>query len=166
MTITLAGFMGAGKTCTGKALADMLGWDFEDLDACVEHKKGMSIADFIRSEGEDAFRAVEAECLRDSLIMHIMTGRDLVLALGGGTPTIGSVRHLIFGQTTCVWLKASIETVRDRLGEDTSSRPLFSEELFRVRQEIYARAPLSVITDGRSPEEVAAEIGSLVCKKR
>lgn len=162
MTITLAGFMGAGKTCTGRALADMLGWDFEDLDASVEHKKGMSVAEFILSEGEEAFRAVEAECLRDSLIMHRMTGRDLVLALGGGTPTIGSVQHLIFGETTCVWLKASLSTVRERLGADTSSRPLFSEKLFEERQAVYAKAPLSVVTDGKTPEEVAAEVRSLV----
>lgn len=164
MTITLAGFMGAGKTCTGKALADMLGWDFEDLDARVEHKKGMSVADFIRSEGEEAFRAVEAECLRDALIMQRMTGRNLVLALGGGTPTIGSVRHLIFEETTCVWLKATLDTVRDRLGADRSSRPLFSEELFEERLGIYAKAPFCVVTDGRTPEDVAGEVRLLICK--
>lgn len=164
MTITLAGFMGAGKTCTGKALADMLGWDFEDLDARVEHKKGMSVADFIRSEGEEAFRAVEAECLRDALIMQRMTGRNLVLALGGGTPTISSVQHLIFEETTCVWLKASLDTVRDRLGADRSSRPLFSEELFEERLGIYAKAPFCVVTDGRTPEDVAEEVRLLICK--
>lgn len=163
MTITLTGFMGAGKTCTGKALAELLGWDFEDLDASVEHKKGMSVADFIRSEGEEAFRAVEAECLRDSLIMHRMTGRDLVLALGGGTQTIGSVQHLIYGDTTCVWLKASFDTVKDRIRDGAESRPLFSEALFEERLETYAKAPLSVVTDGKSPEEVAAEVRLLIC---
>lgn len=164
MIVTLAGFMGAGKTCTGKALAGMLGWDFEDLDARVEHKKGMSIADFILSEGEEAFRAVEAECLRDALIMQRMTGRNLVLALGGGTPMTGSIQHLIFGETTCVWLKASLGTVMDRIGADKSSRPLFSEKLFEERMATYAKAPLSVVTDGRTPEETAAEISLLICE--
>ena len=163
MTVTLTGFMGAGKTSTAKALAEMLGWDFEDLDSSVAHKKGMSVADIIRNEGEEAFRAVEAECLRDSLIMHRLTGKDLVLALGGGTATIGSVQHLIFGETLCVWLQASLGTVKERIGPDASSRPLFSEALYEERQEIYAKAPLSVVTDGKTPEEVAAEIMSLVC---
>lgn len=164
MTVSLTGFMGAGKTSTGRALAAMLGWDFVDLDECVVHKKGMSIAEFVRSEGEDAFRAVEAECLRDTLIMYSLTGKDLVLALGGGTVTIGSVQHLIFGQTSCVWLKASLGTVKERLGEDRSSRPLYSERLYEDRQEVYSKAPFCVSTDGLTPEEAAEAVRALICK--
>lgn len=156
--------MGAGKTSTGQALADMLGWDFIDLDTYLVHKKGMSIPDFIAAEGEESFRAVEAECLRDVLIMRELSGKDLVLALGGGTAAIGSIQHLIFGQTACVWLQASLETVRERLGEDTSSRPLFSEKLYQERIPVYEKAEYRVATDGKTPQEVAAEVRLTVCK--
>ena len=165
MTISLTGFMGAGKTSAGQALAEMLGWDFIDLDSCISHKKGMKVQEIITAEGEEAFRAVEAECLRDVIIMQELGGKDLVLALGGGTVTTGSIGHLIFGGTKCVWLQASLDTIRRRLGEDTSSRPLFSEELYRERIPFYEKAEYRVVTDGRTPEEVAAEISLLVCKE-
>ena len=164
MTISLTGFMGAGKTVTGQALARMLGWEFIDLDSYVSHKKGMAVPDIIRSEGEEAFRAVEAECLRDVLIMQELSGKNLVLALGGGTATIGSIGHLIFGQTSCVWLQASLDTVRERIGDGIASRPLFSEQLYRERLSVYEKAEYRVETDGRTPEEVAAEVKLLVCK--
>lgn len=164
MIISLCGFMGSGKSTTGKCLAEMLGYDFVDLDGYIEHKKGSPAGEIIRKEGESSFRAVEAECLRDVIIMHQLTGESMVLALGGGTVTIGSVQDLIFGQTTCVWLKASMDSIRARLGMDTGSRPLFSEGLLEERTPLYSRAGYAVDTDGMSPEEVAQSIRLLICE--
>lgn len=164
MIISLCGFMGSGKSTTGRYLADMLGYDFVDLDGYVEHKKGVPVGEIIRNEGVQAFRAVEAECLRDVIIMHQLTGEDMVLALGGGTVTISPVQDLIFGQTRCVWLQASMDSIRTRLGEDTASRPLFSEGLMEERIPIYSRAEYAVCTDGKSPQEVAQSIKLLICE--
>lgn len=164
MIISLTGFMGCGKSTVGKALAERLGWEFIDLDSRIEHKKGMTAAEIISSEGEEAFRAVEAECLRDVVVMHQLTGENLVLALGGGTVTIKSVQHLIFGETTCVFLKTSIDTIKSRIGEAPASRPLFSDELYGERMKLYEKAALTVVTEGRTPYESAMEISFLISK--
>lgn len=164
MIITLTGFMGCGKTTVGRALAERLGWEYADLDEKIFHKKGMKPADIIRTEGEDAFRAVEAECLRDVVVMHQLTGENLVLALGGGTVTIKSVQYLIFGETTCVFLKTSMEVIRKRLGEDPESRPLFDEKLYAERLPLYEKAAMTVVTEGRTPYDSAMEISFLISK--
>lgn len=164
MIISLCGFMGSGKSATGRCLADMLGYDFTDLDLYVEHKKGLPVGEIIRNEGLQAFRAVEAECLRDVITMHQLTGEDLVLALGEGTVTITPVQDLIFGQTRCVWLRTSVDSIRARLGGDMSSRPPFSAGLMEERIPIYSRAEFAVCTDGKSPREVAQDIRLLICK--
>ncbi len=59
--IILIGFMGTGKTCVGQLLAQMLGWQFVDLDAQVEQKTGMTIADYFSRFWRAAFRDREAE---------------------------------------------------------------------------------------------------------
>ena len=162
MTVTLTGFMGCGKSSVGKALAERLGWEFIDLDAYIVHKKGMSIPEIFSEEGEEAFRAVEAECVRDVIVMHQITGRNTILALGGGTLTITSVRWLIIGQTECFYLKSSLEACLERIG-DTSSRPLLSSSadirtLFLERESGYALASHIIDTEGKSCKDVAEEI--------
>lgn len=164
MIITLCGFMGSGKSTVGSILAEKLGWEFIDLDAYVEHKKGMAPGRIIETEGEEAFRALEAECLRDVVIMHQLSGTDLVLALGGGTVTIGSVREIIFQQTSCVWLKAEMGTILERAGSDSQQRPLMSEERYEERIPLYSMARYSVETDGKSPAQVAGDVELLVCE--
>lgn len=158
MIVSLTGYMGSGKSSVGKILSGMLGFQFIDLDAYIEHKKGISIADIIKEEGENSFRALEAECVRDVIIMSQLTGNDLVLALGGGTLTIGSVRELILENTHCVYLRARFDTVAERVGNNVSSRPLFSKESYGERQCIYEQAGTIIDTDGKTPETVAEEI--------
>ena len=164
MIISLCGFMGSGKSTVGSMLAGRLGWEFIDLDSYIEHKKGMAPGRIIGTEGEEAFRALEAECLRDVVIMHQLSGTDLVLALGGGTVTIGSIRELIFNQTTCVWLKAEMGTILERTGSDSRERPLLSEERYNERIPLYSMARHAVETDGKSPSQVAGEVELLVCE--
>lgn len=170
MVITLTGFMGCGKSSVGKALAERLGWEFVDLDAYIEHKKGMSVADIFSNEGEEAFRALEAECLRDVIVMRQIAGGDVVLALGGGTMTITSVQWLIREQTECFWLKASLETCLGRIGADRSDRPLLGtsitsgapadklELLFKEREKYYSLAAHYIDTEGKTIEETVEDI--------
>ena len=162
MTISLTGFMGCGKSSTGRALAERLGARFVDLDAEIVARTGRSIPDIFREGGEAAFRAAELETLQDVLEGMDAAG-DTVLALGGGTLTVPAARELILSRTECVWLRTRLETVRERLGGADASRPLFAdaEALFAARAPIYARAPHAVDTDGLSPGEVAELIADL-----
>lgn len=158
MIISLTGYMGSGKSCVGEELAGLLGYPFIDLDEYVAHKKGCAIPEIIKNEGEDAFRALEAECVRDIIIMRELTGEDLVLALGGGTLTINSVRDFILTKTKCVYLRATFETIVGRIGSALSSRPLFSQSSYLKRLPVYEISGYAVDTDGKTPQSVAREI--------
>lgn len=154
--------MASGKSRVGCELAALLGFPFVDLDEYVEHKAGRSVAEIFAVDGEDVFRAIEAEAVRDQIIMHSLTGEDLVLALGGGTPTIFNVRQLIFGDTQSVYLRTSPEELKRRLA-DGAGRPLAGLERLEERIPFYEMAKYTVDTDGKTPAEVAAEISNLLC---
>ncbi|HQB87139.1 MAG TPA: shikimate kinase, partial [Bacteroidales bacterium] len=79
--IFLIGFMGSGKTTTGKKLASRLSWKFIDLDEFIEEDKGMPVAEIFETQGEDWFRTVEAEALRT-----VTKAGNTVISTGGGTP--------------------------------------------------------------------------------
>ena len=149
--------MGSGKSTTGLALAGLLGWEFIDLDSYIEGKIGRSPERIIAQDGETRFRAMEAEALRDVLIMHQLTGEDLVLALGGGTIMTTSVRHLILEDTLCVYLRTSDEELRKRRTEGR-----WNPE----RQPVYEMAALTVVTDGQTPQEVAELIRAELKKNK
>ena len=159
MILSLTGFMGCGKSSTGRALAARLGARFVDLDEEIVARAGRPIPEIFR-DGEDAFRAVELETLQSVLDAADAAQGDTVLALGGGALTLPAARELIFSRTRCVWLRTRLETIRQRLGDADASRPLFAnaDSLYARREPLYAQAPFAVDTDGQSPDEVASEI--------
>ena len=160
MTISLTGFMGCGKSSTGRELAARLGARFVDLDAEIVAREGRPIPEIFAEGGEAAFRAVELETLRAVLDEADAADADTVLALGGGTLTVPAARELVLARTRCVWLRTRLETIRQRLGATDASRPLFAdaEALYAARVPIYAQAPFAVDTDGNTPAEVADAI--------
>ena len=143
--------MGSGKSTAGSILAALLGWEFIDLDSYIEGKIGRSPELIIAQDGETRFRAIEAEALRDVLVMHQLTGENLILALGGGTIMTRPLRRLILEQTCCVYLKTSEEQLRER-------RPEGGRRWDPERLPVYEQAALTVITDGKTPQKVAEEI--------
>lgn len=160
MIITLCGFMGSGKTTVGEVLADFLGCPFADLDAMVEKKAAKPVSALFSLYGEEAFRRMEADMLRKTVEKY--AGNDLVLALGGGAVTTPASVALLREKTVCIYLRASLDTIRQRLEGETDGRPLADnrlEERFRDRLPVYEKtAHVIVDTDGLSPEEVAGEI--------
>ena len=159
MILSLTGFMGCGKSSTGRALAGRLKARFVDLDEEIVARAGRPIPEIFR-DGEDAFRAVELETLQSVLDAADAAQGDTVLALGGGALTLQAARELIFSRTRCVWLRTRLETIRQRLGDADASRPLFAnaDALYARREPLYAQAPFAVDTDGRTPDAVASAI--------
>ena len=161
--VFLLGFMGAGKTSVGQALARHLGWRFVDLDQEVEMREGRSIADIFAVSGEDAFRQMETAALSE-LLAQLVSSPPMVVALGGGVPTREENIVLL---ASCgapqVFLDAPFEVVRERCSQTAPGRPLFREEqrarlLYDSRRPYYLKAQIRVDTASRSVEEVAAEI--------
>src|SRR6266705_530964 len=101
--IFLVGFMGAGKTTTGKALARLLGWDFVDLDDHIVDREGKSIPEIFREHGEPHFRRVKTEILR-----ALRGRRRLVVAGGGCTYVQEASRAIIDAAGTAVWLQVHL----------------------------------------------------------
>lgn len=160
MLITLTGYMGCGKSTVGSLVADALGCPFLDLDAIIEKKAGKTIPQIFAADGEESFRRLEKKLLEETVKKYAES--TAVLALGGGTVTVPGAPVLLREKTLCIYLKASLETLQNRLEGQTDGRPLagegFAERLGR-RLPLYEQAARIILdTDGCKPEEIADEI--------
>jgi len=155
--IFLVGFMGAGKTTAGRALARLLAWDFLDLDDQIEAAERRTIREIFRREGEAYFRRVETDILKS------LRGRSrLIVGCGGGTYAQAATRDLIDAMGRAVWLQISLTQALARC-EEGPARPLLksaaqAEALYLSRLPAYRSAPLRVEVEGLTPEQVAERI--------
>lgn len=155
--VFLVGFMGAGKTTVGEALAAALGWTFVDLDRLIERREGRSIREIFERDGEPEFRRLEREA--------IISCRELnaaVIALGGGAYVAEANRKLAREIGLTVWLDCPLDLCLRRITGD-AARPLLRSreemaDLFERRRPAYALADVTIETGERSQEELAAEI--------
>lgn len=145
-TIVLVGLMGVGKSTVGRRLAARLGLPFVDADKEIEDAAGLTIPEIFERFGEDAFRDGERR-----VIQRLLDGTPRVIATGGGAFMNDETRKLILEKATAVWLDADIDTLVQRVGR-RDGRPLLKDkdprdvltELARVRNPIYAQAPIRV----------------------
>lgn len=121
MIVFLIGFMGCGKSRKGKELASKLHWQFIDLDAEIERRVGMTINSYFEQHGEQAFRKLEAECLR-----QLSDTDNVVVATGGGVPCFENNMDWMNATGTTVYLKMSPEALVSRLA-NRQKRPLIKD---------------------------------------
>ena len=162
--IALTGFMGSGKTDVGRALAEILGWPFSDLDRGIEQAVRRSIDEIFRQDGEERFREIETDVLRSLLELQ----RPFVLATGGGTYVQPRNAELLRAAgATVVFLEASAETLLQRCSESgdrtAAIRPLARDpetfmHLYKERLPRYRTADLTVVSENKPPQAVAQEI--------
>lgn len=172
MILTLSGFMGSGKTSSGRELASRLGWQFVDLDAAIEESEGVAISTIFAVRGEAAFRQMEHDSL-ETILTDAASG-NLVLALGGGTLMTPSCRTLIREKAVNIYLRAQKETLLKNLSkEDSAKRPMLGGDslagrigsLMSERAAIYEEAADYIADmDGLSPGEVAGDIIQMLGK--
>jgi shikimate kinase len=160
--IFLVGFMGAGKTTVGRALARRLGWEFEDLDERIQAREAQSIEQIFRVAGEAAFRIVEHETIRE--LLASLGSSPRVVALGGGAVAQPGNAAILRGSGfPVVFLDASVEELWQRCQEQTAERPLRRDiqqfrNLYQARRPHYMTAGLHVDTSGKDVDTVAAEV--------
>jgi shikimate kinase len=169
--LVLTGFMGAGKTTVGRLLAARIGWDFLDLDAYIESRTGLAVPSIFATHGEPHFRQLESQALASAL-----GRRNIVLALGGGTPEILTNRLLLeqTPATATIFLDAPFPTLYDRcMAQALSSTasatpaqarpnladPAAAEARFLARQPLYRRlAQHTIDTSSLNTEETVATL--------
>jgi shikimate kinase len=161
----LVGLPGSGKSTIGRRLARALGVGMLDTDAAIEQQTGRSIADIFATDGEQGFRRIEEDVVRDALEHH-----DGVVSLGGGAVTTPGVREALAGHTV-VYLEISAgegarrtggNTVRPLLaGADEAERHAKFKALMSQRVPLYRRvATIRVNTNRRNPGAVVRHIVS------
>lgn len=158
--VVLTGFMGTGKTTVGRAVAELLEWDFVDTDQLIEADHG-PIPMIFAEQGEDAFRAIER-----SLAVDLAGRQSTVIATGGRFMLDDANAGVLQPVARVFCLTAPARVVLDRvLGDGTAHRPLLDSDdpaqriaaLLAERAEAYAQFE-QVDTSGRDPSEIAADI--------
>ncbi|MFV0159004.1 shikimate kinase [Empedobacter falsenii] len=164
MIISLIGYMGSGKSTTGKDLAKALGFEFIDLDDFIEQKYRTKISDIFKKEGELGFRKKEREALKE-----ILTTTNIVLSLGGGTPVYYDNMEEIVKNSISIFMRVQLHQLVKRLENRKETRPLIAhlsnEEMTEFiakhlfeRNQYYEKAKYTISITTQSTLEILDEI--------
>ncbi len=161
--VVLIGFMGTGKTSTGRMLAAKLGAAFIDMDQRIEEEAGMSIPDMFAQKGEAYFREQER-----ALVKRLMARRNAVISTGGGTVKNPDNVADFKKSGVIICLSASVDAVLARTKRrgtrpvldkaDQGDRRKAVEHLMAERQELYKKADYTIDTSELSPLQVVENI--------
>ena len=165
--VVLVGPMGAGKSTVARLLGTEWDLPVRDTDVDIEAAEGRSIADIFVDSGEEHFRALERAAVAQALAAH-----DGVLALGGGAVLDPDTRADLAGQDV-VFLRVGLGDAVKRVGLGTSRPLLLGNVRGRIKALLDERTPIyesvarfTVDTDGRTPEDVAAEVARVLEEAR
>ena len=139
--IALIGSMASGKSKIGRNIAEKLGFDFVDMDDIIVSREGKSINDIFNTEGEDYFRKVEKELLKE-----LVQKDKIVISTGGGIVKNDENIKLLKNNCWNILLYASPEVRSSRI--NVAKRPLLKgknvkaimETLFSERKDKYFKA--------------------------
>ena len=167
--IYLIGFMGCGKTSVSIAMNQLYGKNLVEVDDRIIAKEGRSINQIFAESGENYFRDLETEMLKE-----LADEDNIIVSCGGGMVLREENRRLMKENGVIIWLDATPETILDRVKDD-DSRPNLKgkknvkdiEALKNKRADAYAEAAdIKVDTDGKTIREVAKEIYESVNRTR
>jgi len=160
--IILVGFMGSGKTVTGREISEILGFHFWDMDEWIEQRTNQKIPELFEKKGEAFFRRQENEA-----VLWLRKKKNYIVSTGGGTWIQEENRKALLEMGWCIWLKVSAEDVWRRVGNRLKQRPLLEKaedpkqtikSLLDERNPYYSLAHKSFDTSGKSPKQVALAV--------
>lgn len=162
--------MGCGKSTIANKLSGMINIPYVDLDEYIENKAKMSIKEIFENKGEIHFRKLE-----HTYFLELLNSPDkIIIGLGGGTPCYANNHELLIGEgIVSVYLKASIDTLFNRLVANKSKRPLIADKNDEEMKEFIAKhlfdrsfyynhAQHKVNVDGKTIEETVNDILNLL----
>lgn len=152
------GFMGAGKTSVARKLARLCGMASVDMDAYLERREGRKINEIFAEDGEEGFRLIETDVLRE-----LLEKEPLLVSCGGGVITREENRALLREGGCVVHLQVTVDEAASRIS-DKSTRPLF-QDIEAARKRCEERKPLyesmaniTVNTAGKNVYVIAREV--------
>lgn len=161
-TIFLIGYMGSGKTLVGRSLSESINYNFYDLDKYIEQNEKKSISEIFMHKNEVYFREIESKYLNQLISIN----EKKIISTGGGTPCYSNNIDLINKNSVSIYLKASVDTLVNRLKDAQINRPLIShlkdttelkdfisKHLFE-RNYFYEKAKIKIITDDLKLREI------------
>jgi len=153
--ILLVGMMGAGKTTVGRALGQRFGWPYLDSDEEIRRRTGRTVPQLFAEQGEAAFRAEEAAVLAEACA----STHPVIVSVAGGAVLDPRNRQLLAASGLVVWLRASLATLSQRVG-DGRTRPLLGDDpaaalgrLYPVRARLYEELAAVVVDVDDMPTE-------------
>lgn len=159
--IVLIGFMGAGKSTISDYLSMMFDMKLVEMDQEISERQEMSIPDIFATYGEEYFRNLETELLKE-----LQTGRNCIISCGGGVAMREQNVTEMKKNGRVVLLTASPETIYERV-KDSNDRPLLKDnnnveyiaELMEKRREKYeAAADIVIQTDNKTILQICEEL--------
>lgn len=168
--IILLGYMGCGKSTIANKLSKITQIPFVDLDKRIEEKMNLTINQIFETNGEIYFRKLE----RDVFIELLNSPEKIIIGLGGGTPCYANNHELLKGANVIsIYLKASIETLFERLVFNKSKRPLIADKSEEEMKEFiakhlfdrsfyYNQAQYKVAVDGKTIDQTVADIVAIL----
>jgi shikimate kinase len=153
----LVGLPGVGKTAVARALALDWGSCALDTDDLLSERVGVSAAQYLREEGEAAFRANELDALEEALMS------DCVVATGAGVVTIEAARTLLVEELT-LWLDADDVTLLARVA--SGERPLLGDDHQTALSELRTNRELWYRTCSRERVDASGDLADVVRRVR
>jgi len=163
--LVLVGLPGSGKSTVGRLAGEILGVEVKDIDAAVERRLGMTIAEIFESQGEAAFRELERSATADAL-----QGDPAVIIPGGGWAAQQGNLDAARDLALTVYLATAPETAAERVGRAGERRPLLlncsdpvhrMRSLFAERSSYYEACDVRLSTQGKNAKQVADELVEL-----
>lgn len=164
--VLFVGFMGAGKTTVARRVARLTRMTCIDLDVYLERREGMTCAQIFAEKGEEGFRDLETEVLR-----QFAYGEPMILSCGGGVVKREENREILKDVGFVIYLQVSADEAAERIG-DASSRPMFKNiEVARrtneERKPLYLEvADAWVTTSRKSVWQIANEVQDILLQAK
>ncbi len=166
--VTLIGMMGTGKSKFGRQIANILKFNFYDVDHMIEKEFKMTIREFFQKHGEVFFRKIEKKTI-SNLILKINKNKEkVIISLGGGGFDDEKTRELLLNNTNVIWLNTPVDVLVQRVG-DGSKRPMIKGrtrdsimKLLKIRTKYYSLCHNQINTDKLNQNQVTEKLINLI----
>ena len=166
--VTLIGMMGSGKSKFGRQIANILKFNFYDVDHLIEKEFKMTIKELFQKHGEVFFRTIEKKTISDLVLKINKNNEKAIISLGGGGFDNEETRDLLLNNTNVIWLNTPVNVLVQRVG-DGSKRPMIKGKtrdsllrLLKIRTKYYSLCHNQINTDKLNQNQIAEKLINLI----